>query len=122
MDGEMLERSPSRIRGALVRARREWLRRFLPVSLLLLGVLGAPALLVGSRGYTRHLALEAERSRVEAEISHTKRRIEELRAEARAVKTDPEFLERTARDQLGLVRRTEVVYIFEGERSNEAGP
>lgn len=119
MDGDKLDQAPSRARGALVRARREWLRRALPVSLLLLGVLGAPALLVGSRGYSRHTALEEERGRVEAEISVTKRRIHELRASAIAVKGDPEFLERAARDQLGLVRKTEAVYIFEGDGSRD---
>jgi len=122
MDGENLESLPSRTGGAVRRARREWLRRALPVGVLLLGVLGAPAMLVGSRGYTRHEELEAERARVEAEISLTKRRIVELRAAAQAIKTDPAFVERAARDQLGLVRKTEVVYLFEGPRPGDSAP
>jgi cell division protein FtsB len=38
--------------------------------------------------------------------------IRELRAEVRQIKQDPAAVERVARDELGLVRQTEVVFQF----------
>ena len=49
---------------------------------------------------------------MELEISRLSKRIHELRARTEAVRTDPLEVERVARDKLGLVRRTEVVFQF----------
>jgi len=38
--------------------------------------------------------------------------IEQLRAEVARAKSDPAVVERIARDELGLVRQTEVVFQF----------
>jgi cell division protein FtsB len=107
---------PSRRHGARFRVGREALRRLLPAAVLALGALGAPTLLVGSGGISRLKTLEAERSKVEGEILRARTRIEELRATAQAVKRDPATLERVARDQLGLVRATEMVVLVEADR------
>jgi cell division protein FtsB len=40
------------------------------------------------------------------------REIERLRAEVRRMKEDPAAVERVARDDMGLVRQTEIVFQF----------
>lgn len=77
-----------------------------------MGALGAPILLLSSGGVARLDRLSSEQESVELEISRISKRIEHLRAEARALKHDPTQVERVARDQLGLVRRTEIVFQF----------
>ncbi len=97
------------------RLRRATLQRALPIGLLALGVVGMPTLLLSSGGLARLDRLEAEREKVSLEISRLTKRIEYLRSKAEAVKSNPETVERSARDQLGLLRRTEIVYHFESE-------
>lgn len=102
--------------GASARRRRAAIQRVLPISVLALGVLGMPILLISSGGLSRLDQLDREEETVELEISRVTKRIEQLRARARAQKTDPAAVERSARDQLGLVRRTEVVFQFTEQR------
>ena len=101
------------------RRRRALLQRFLPLAVLLLGGLGAPLLLLSSGGVGRLDRLTDEQRSVELEISRISKRIEHLRSEARGLKEDPTEVERVARDQLGLVRKTEVVLQF---RTNAPPP
>jgi cell division protein FtsB len=85
----------------------------LPLLVLSLGILGMPALLLSSGGLQRLDRLQAERETVELEISRLSKRIEHLRSSAQALKSDPTAVERSARDELGLLRRTEIVFHFE---------
>lgn len=82
------------------------------MGLLALAALGVPALLISSSGISRLERLRIERETAELEISRLGKRIEELRAQVTRIKTDPDAVERVARDQLGLVRQTEVVFHF----------
>ncbi len=61
-------------------------------------------------GRLRHL--EAEKVRASAEVSRLSEEIRKLRAEVRRIRDDPAMVERVARDELGLVRQTEVVFQF----------
>jgi len=107
--------SSSRTRSTSVSARRfrAGLQRILPLIVLGVGAIGTPWLLISIGGTTRLAQLEAEREEVELEISRLTKRIHELRARTEAVRSDPLEVERVARDKLGLVRRTEVVFQFE---------
>jgi len=110
--------SPFRARSTSVGARR-WragLQRVLPLVVLGLGALGTPWLLISTGGTARLSRLESERKEVELEISRLSKRIHELRARTEAVRSDPVEVERVARDKLGLVRRSEVVFQFTPER------
>jgi len=89
------------------------LQRILPLAVLGLGAIGTPWLLFSTGGTARLTRLEAEREEVELEISRLAKRIHELRARTDAVRRDPSEVERVARDKLGLVRRTEVVFQFQ---------
>ena len=104
--------SPRNISSSSRRRRARW-QRALPLIVLLVGGLGAPVLLAQSGGLGRLRELRHEKTLVEAEIARLTRRIEQHRAEARASREDPRAVEKAARDQLGLVRSTEVVYEFE---------
>jgi cell division protein FtsB len=92
------------------------MRRLLPALMLGVGAIGAPALLMGGGGLGRLRSLEGEREKVGREMERTRTRIEELRATAQATKRDPAALERVARDQLGLLRSTELVVFVEADR------
>ncbi len=94
------------------RERRALIQRALPLGLLALAALGVPTLLISSSGISRLERLRIERETAELEISRLGKRIEELRAQVTRIKTDPDAVERVARDQLGLVRQTEVVFHF----------
>jgi len=95
------------------RLRRATVQRLLPIGLLALGVVGMPFLLISTGGLDRLSRLRAEQETVQLEISRLSKRIEHLRSQAAALKNDPKTVERSARDQLGLLRRTEIVFHFE---------
>ena len=92
---------------------QRWLERVLPLTILGLAVVAVPVMLFSPAGLSRLRQLEQERERADHEISELSQRIRELRAEVAAVRQRPEAIERVARDELGLVRKTEVVFHFE---------
>ena len=63
-------------------------------------------------GLHRLSSLEEEKRRADEEISRLAQQISQLRAEVRRIKREPAAVERVARDELGLVRQTEVVFQF----------
>ena len=75
-------------------------------GLLLLGVL------FGSHGPLELLRLGKEKTRLENAIAEQERHNRELRRTVRRLRDDPEYLERLAREEIGLVRPNEVVYQF----------
>jgi cell division protein FtsB len=80
---------------------------------LLLGIVGMPTLLIAHGGVARLHRLKSEQIAVKTEISRLGKKIVQLRAASDALKHDPMAVERSARDELGLVRRTEIVFHFE---------
>ncbi len=98
--------------SASSRERRALVQRVLPLGLLAVAALGVPWLLFANSGISRLGRLHAERETAELEISRLGKQIEELRVQVQDIKHDPDAVERVARDQLGLVRRTEVVFHF----------
>lgn len=63
-------------------------------------------------GVERLRHLQADRRALQAEMASLERQIERLRHQAAAIKTSPQSVEQVARDQLGLVRQTELVVQF----------
>ena len=61
-------------------------------------------------------SLEKELAAVRHENDETRRQIEFLRKEVQHLKDDPTAVERIARDELGLVRKNEVVFQFPERR------
>ncbi|MCC6559497.1 MAG: septum formation initiator family protein [Polyangiaceae bacterium] len=68
------------------------------------------------QGLPRLRGLERELADVEDENAALGREIEALRGRVARLRDDPTALERIARDNLGLVRQTEVVFQFPNAR------
>lgn len=86
--------------------------RVLPIAILAVACVSVPWLIFSSDGLPRLDKLKTERAAVDEEISRLSQEIHELRAEVASVKSDPARVEQVARDELGLVRQTEVVFQF----------
>ncbi len=56
--------------------------------------------------------LEKEKRQSDAEEVRLSEQIRQLRAQVKRIKDDPTAVEQVARDELGLVRQTEVVFQF----------
>jgi cell division protein FtsB len=87
--------------------------RGLPVAVLALAVVAVPVLMFSSSGLPRLEALQRERGEAQLEASKMVQEIRQLRAEVDRVRNQPEAVEQVARDRLGLVRQTEIVFQFD---------
>jgi len=90
----------------------DFAQRVFPLAVLTLALIAVPVLSFAPTGLPRLAALRSERDELNQEMSRLTQRINQLRAEVRRIKDDPTAVERTARDELGLVRRSEVVFQF----------
>jgi cell division protein FtsB len=94
----------------------QWLERILPLAILVVAVVGAPVLIFAPQGLPRLRGLEKELADVDEENAELRREIEGLRGKVARLRDDPRAVERIARDNLGLVRQTEVVFQFQTRR------
>ncbi len=90
----------------------DFLQRTLPIALLALAGVAVPVLVLEPQGLPRLRALQKELDQVDAENADLKRDIGHLRVEVRELRDDPAAVERIARDELGMVRKSEVVFQF----------
>lgn len=86
--------------------------RGLPIGLLLLAIASVPVMILSREGLPRLRAVRSELAAVERENVELRREIETLRAKVKILRDDPAALERLARDDLGMVRQSEVVFQF----------
>lgn len=89
-----------------------WLRG-LPLAVLTVSLIAVPVLVLEPQGMPRMRALETELRGVEAENQELRRDVARLRTEVKDLRENPAAVERIAREQLGLVRKSEVVFQFE---------
>jgi cell division protein FtsB len=92
------------------------LERVLPVGVLVIAIVGAPVMILSPHGLPRLRGLEKELADVDDENAELRREIETLRGRVARLRDDPAAVERIARDDLGLVRQTEVVFQFPTRR------
>ncbi len=92
------------------------LERALPVAVLVMAVVGAPVMIFSPQGLPRLKGLEKELSDVGDENAELRREIEALRGRVSLLRDDPKQVERIARQNLGLVRQSEVVFQFQTKR------
>ena len=88
------------------------LERVLPIGLLTVALVGAPLMIFSREGMPRLEAVENELDTVERENDELRREIEMLRGRVAKLRDDPATVEQLARDELGLIRHTEVVFQF----------
>jgi cell division protein FtsB len=89
-----------------------FVQRVMPLAVLALAAISVPMMMLSATGLPRLQGLREEKVRADDEVSRLSQQIWELRAEVARIKDDPAAVERAARDELGLVRRTEVVFQF----------
>lgn len=87
-------------------------QRILPLGVLGLALVSVPVLVLSPDGLSRLEHLKQEKRRADEEVSRLSQQISELREQVARIKDDPALVERVARDELGLVRKTEVVFQF----------
>jgi len=92
------------------------LERVLPILVLVTAVIGAPVLIFSPQGLPRLRGLQKELADVDEENAALRREIDALRGRVTRLRDDPGAVERIARDNLGLVRQTEVVFQFQTRR------
>jgi cell division protein FtsB len=83
--------------------------------MLVVAAVSVPVMLWSPSGLARLDALRSQRENLNLELSRLEREIERLRFQADSIKTSPSSIERVARDELGLVRQTEIVMQFKPE-------
>ncbi len=89
-----------------------WLRG-LPLAVLTVSLIAVPVLVLEPQGMPRMRALDKELKEVEAENAELRRDVARLRTEVKDLRENPTAVERIAREQLGLVRKSEVVFQFD---------
>jgi cell division protein FtsB len=89
--------------------------RLVPLGMLAVAAISVPVMLWSPSGLARLDALRGQRENLSVEVARLEREIERLRFQAESIKTSPSSIERVARDELGLVRRTELVMEFKPE-------
>jgi cell division protein FtsB len=90
----------------------DFAERSLPLSILLVALVSVPVLILKPEGLPRMRGLEKELADVTAENSDMRRDIVRLRADVDGLRDDPRAVERIGRDQLGLLRKSEIVFHF----------
>ena len=95
-----------RVSGALA-----WFGKVLVAFALALVLSWLPFEFAGERGFRHYLRLKKELVRVRARNREMARHIQDLAREVEALKTDDDELERVARDELGLIRDGEMVFV-----------
>jgi cell division protein FtsB len=88
------------------------IQRTLPIAILSLALVTVPVLVLAPEGLPRLQALQRELADVGADNQELRRDLARLRIEVRAMRDDPAAVERIARDELGMVRKSEVVFQF----------
>ncbi len=73
--------------------------------------------ILGEMGLVKYYRMKAQYSTLSAEIAKLKQDNAKLVKDVHALRSDPAYLERVARDKLGLARQGEIVYYY-GESRN----
>ena len=81
-------------------------------ALVLLGVIFIP-------GYLKIKAMDRQRKELERQIEEVKQANTRLEEEQEGLKTDPLYLEKVAREKLGLAREGEIVYKVLSPQQNQ---
>lgn len=87
-------------------------QRTLPIAILSLAVITVPVLVLAPEGMPRLQRLQKELEGIHSENEELRRDVARLRVEVRGLRDDPAAVERIARDELGMVRRSEFVFQF----------
>jgi len=93
-----------------------FIRIVLPITLVIAGVVLVPMKVMDSRGSSRVEHLGKNLKELNESNRNLIRENEALRAKIRAFHSDPEYIEKVARDELGMVLPGEIIYQFPDPR------
>lgn len=85
----------------------------LPLGLLLFAIVFVPLRILEAEGLPRYRALRAELQQTQEVNARMRRQVIALQQRVDRLRTDPEAIERIARDELGMLRGDEIVFQFE---------
>jgi cell division protein FtsB len=85
---------------------------FVIALLVLAGLALLWSLIMGEMGAVKYFRMRARENSLRTDIAHLKQDNLRLMQEVRSLKQDPAYLERLARDKIGLARPGEVVYYY----------
>ncbi len=101
---------------ALYRSYMGSLSRFiwfvLPVTLVITTAVLVPMKLFDDKGLSRVDKLDLDLKKLKATNRILKRENESLRTQIHAFHSDPEYVEKVARDELGMIGPNEIIYQF----------
>jgi cell division protein FtsB len=86
--------------------------RYLPFLMLGTSLIAVPWMALGPLGLPKLRALQSELATIHKDNDALSRDIGHLRVEVKALREDPASVERIARDQLGMIRQSEIVFQF----------
>ncbi|MFZ1863004.1 MAG: septum formation initiator family protein [Polyangiales bacterium] len=84
----------------------------LPFALMVMAIMTVPTLVLDEQGLPRYRHLRSELEELRASNEELTHEIAALKREIDALRTDPSYVERIARDELGMVREEELVFQF----------
>ncbi len=84
----------------------------LPFSLMVMAIMTVPTLVLDEQGLPRYRHLRAEVEELRGANEELAHEIADLKREIEALRADPSYVERIARDELGMVREEELVFQF----------
>ena len=84
----------------------------LPFSLMVMAVMIVPTLVLDEQGLPRYRELRSELGELRDSNEELVREIAGLKTQIEALRSDPGYIERIARDELGMVRPDELVFQF----------
>jgi cell division protein FtsB len=93
-------------------AKALWTKRLFIAGAVLVSIIALWKFVVGEMGVVKYYRMSAHADDLRNEIEHLKKDNARLSKEVTSLKTDAAFLERMARDKIGLARPGEVVYYY----------
>lgn len=95
-----------------MREARTPLTWLLPLGLLLFAIVFVPLRILEAEGLPRYRALRAELQQTRETNARLRREVVELQQRVQRLRDDPQSIERIARDEIGMLRRDELVFQF----------
>lgn len=112
----MPKKNKTREQAEMEKKRRS--RFFMMLSLLFV-LYFVLSFIFGDMGLIGYHKMKKNYQRAEQELDRLNKENEKLRKEADALKTDPRYIERLARERLGLSKEGEIIYEYEEDTPKE---
>lgn len=106
---------PRNLRQQVDAERRSRNAVFFTLAGILLIYLGI-TLFAGENGFFKYSALQKNKEKLNAEIITLENQNREMKKQVNALKNDPFYIEKSAREEFGLAKKNELIFQFEDAR------